>query len=138
MFSEKKVRTYAVCEEKPKKMRMRNMEIVVIDPEYDSYAYEQRLFEENGFVFKVFTGDHHDRESKIAFAANAVGVFVRWTDVDDSFLSQLPKLKAIVRYGVGYDNINLDATKHHTVWVVNVQSYANNAVSDHALALLLG
>ena len=114
------------------------MEIVVIDPGYDSYAYEQRLFEENGFVFEVFMGHHHDRESKIAFAANAVGVFVRWTDVDDSFLSQLPKLKAIVRYGVGYDNIDLIATSRHGVRVANVQSYANNAVSDHALALLLG
>ena len=30
------------------------MEIVVIDPGYDSYEYEKRLFEENGFEFKVF------------------------------------------------------------------------------------
>jgi D-3-phosphoglycerate dehydrogenase len=57
--------------------------------------------------------------------------------VDDLFLSQLPRLKAIVRYGVGYDNIDLVATSRHGVRVANVQSYANHAVSDHALALLL-
>ena len=112
------------------------MEIVVIDPGYDSYEYEKRLFEENGFEFKVFTGGHHDREGKIAFASKAVGALVRWTQVDDEFLHQLPGLKAIVRYGVGYENIDLEVTKRHGVRVANVQSYANHAVSDHALALL--
>jgi D-3-phosphoglycerate dehydrogenase len=50
----------------------------------------------------------------------------------------LPKLKAILRYGVGYDNIDIAAVHRHGVRVANVQSYANNSVSDHALALLLG
>jgi D-3-phosphoglycerate dehydrogenase len=112
------------------------MEIVVIDPGYDSYEYEKRLFEENGFAFKVFDGGHHDREGKIAFSSKAVGVLVRWTRIDDAFLRQLPELKAIVRYGVGYENVDLEATKLHGVRVANVQSYANHAVSDHALALL--
>jgi len=113
------------------------MEIAVIDPGYDSYDYERQLFEEHNYAFKVFSGHHHDREGKIAFAMDAVGVLLRWTDVDGQFLSRLPKLKAIVRYGVGYDNISLDATKRHGVRVANVQGYANHAVSDHALGLLL-
>lgn len=114
------------------------MEIVVIDPGYDSYEYEKRLFEENGFAFKIFNGQHHDLERKISFAANAVGILLRWTHVDEKFLLQLPNLKAIVRYGVGYDNIDVKATEQQGVRVANVQSYANHAVSDHALALLLG
>jgi D-3-phosphoglycerate dehydrogenase len=113
------------------------MEIAVIDPGYDSYEYEKRLFEKNGFEFNIFQGQIHDRESKIAFARNAVGILLRWTEVDESFLSRMPNLKAIVRYGVGYDNINVSAAEHYGVRVANVQSYANNAVSDHALALLL-
>jgi D-3-phosphoglycerate dehydrogenase len=113
------------------------MDIVVIDPGYDSYAYEKQLFEENGFEFKIFRGQHHDVEGKIAFAANAVGILLRWTQVDETFLVQLPKLKAVVRYGVGYDNINLRAVDQHGIRVSNVQSYANQSVSDHALALLL-
>jgi len=112
------------------------MEIVVLDPGYDSYEFEKRLFEENGFEFKIFMGGHHDREGKIAFATNAVGILLRWTQVDESFLLQLPKLKAIVRYGVGYDNIDVSAAEQKGVRVANVQSYANQAVSDHALALL--
>lgn len=113
------------------------MEIAVIDPGYDSYEYERRLFEENNFGFEVFSGERHDRESKVAFAANAVGILLRWTQVDEAFLLRLPNLKAIVRYGVGYDNIDISAAERHGVRVANVQSYANHAVSDHALALLL-
>lgn len=112
------------------------MEIAVIDPGYDSYQYEKRLFEENGYKLEVFTGGHHDREGKLAFAKNATGVLLRWTDVNDQFLSRLPKLKAIVRYGVGYDNINIKVANRYGVRVANVQGYANHAVSDHALGLL--
>ena len=115
---------------------MMQRQIIVIDPGYDSYQYERQLFEENGYTFKVFTGSHHDCEGKIAFASKAEGILLRWTDVDEEFLSRLPNLKAIVRYGVGYENINLKTTMQHGVRVANVQGYANHAVSDHALALL--
>ena len=114
------------------------MKIAVIDSGYDSYEHEKRLFEENGFDFEVFQGQRHDRESKVAFAAGAVGILLRWTQVDEAFLLRLPDLKAIVRYGVGYDNVDVGAAQRHGVRVANVQSYANHAVSDHALALLLG
>jgi len=113
------------------------MEIAVIDPGYDSYDYERQLFEDHDYAFKVFSGHHHDPEGKIAFAENATGILLRWTDVNDQFLSRLPNLKAIVRYGVGYDNINIDDANRHGVRVANVQGYANHAVSDHALALIL-
>ena len=77
------------------------MEIAVIDPGYDSYEYEKRLFEKNGFEFNIFQGQIHDRESKIAFARNAVGILLRWTEVDETFLLRMPNLKAIVRYLLG-------------------------------------
>lgn len=114
------------------------MKVVVIDAGYDSYMHEKQRFEEDGFEFEVFQGDRHDLEGKVAFAEGALGILLRWTQVDDAFLSRLPDLKAIVRYGVGHDNIDVAAAGRHGVRVANVQSYANHAVSDHALALLLG
>src|SRR5690606_26831634 len=53
------------------------------------------------------------------------------------FLSRMKNLKAIVRYGVGYDNIDLNACTRAGILVANVQGYASQSVSDHALALLL-
>jgi D-3-phosphoglycerate dehydrogenase len=46
------------------------------------------------------------------------------------------KLKAIVRYGTGYENIDLQQAHDRGIRIANVQGYANHAVSDHALGLM--
>lgn len=116
---------------------MKHLIIAVIDTGYGSYDYERHLFEENGFILKIFQGKKQDREARIAFAKEAVGILVRGTQMDADFLSKSPNLKAIVRYGVGFDNVDLKAAQQHRIRVANVQGYANESVSDHALALLL-
>jgi D-3-phosphoglycerate dehydrogenase len=110
--------------------------IVVIDSGYDSFAYEEDLFWEAGYEFEIFPGERHDRKGKKEFAQDAVGVLVRWTEINDDFFNSATKVKAVVRYGVGYDNVNVDSATDHGVKVANVQGYANHAVSDHAIALI--
>ncbi len=111
--------------------------IAVIDEGYDSYRYEQDLCQKHGYSFAVFSGDRHDRAAKLHFAREAEGILVRWTVVDEKFLEALPHLKAIVRYGTGYDNIDIAAVKARRIRIANVQGYASHSVSDHALMLLL-
>lgn len=47
------------------------------------------------------------------------------------------KLKAIVKYGVGIDAIDIDASKRRGVPVVNIPEYAEETVAEGAFALLL-
>ncbi len=115
---------------------MAKPKIKVLDTGYDSFSYEQNLFESHGFDFEIFPGGKVDVQDKLVFASDAAGLLIRWTEIDDQFLSQMKNLKAIVRYGVGYDNIDLDAVKRTSVKVANVQGYGNHAVSDHALMLM--
>ncbi len=115
---------------------MKDGYIAVIDAGYSSYDFEQHVFEKHGYRFDVFAGERQDVEGKLKFASGASGLLLRWTPVNDTFLARLPGLKAIVRYGVGYDNVDLAATAQHRIRVANVQGYANHAVSDHALALI--
>ncbi len=110
--------------------------IAVLDTGYENFDYEEKLFRSNGFRFMVFPGDNADRMAKIDFAREAAGLMIRWTEVNDFFLSQTPALKAIVRYGAGYENIDLNAVTGAGVLVSNVTGYGNHAVSDHALALI--
>ncbi len=48
-----------------------------------------------------------------------------------------PKLKAIIKYGVGIDAIDLEAAREHGVAVVNVPAYAEETVAEGAFALLM-
>jgi D-3-phosphoglycerate dehydrogenase len=112
------------------------MEIVILDSGYKSYDFEKELFEKNGFRLKVHPGFKGDPSEKRDFAKNADGILVRHTVIDEAFLSGMKNLKAVVRYGVGYDNVDIEACTRHGVRVANVQGYANHSVSDHALALM--
>jgi D-3-phosphoglycerate dehydrogenase / 2-oxoglutarate reductase len=112
------------------------MEIVILDSGYKSYDFEKELSEKNGFRLKIYPGFKGDPSEKRDFAKNADGILVRHTVIDEVFLSGMKNLKAVVRYGVGYDNVDIEACTRHGVRVANVQGYANHAVSDHALALM--
>ena len=53
-------------------------------------------------------------------------------------LYQLPNLKIISCYGVGFDSINLSQTRSKGITVSNTPDVLSEAVADHALGLLLG
>jgi len=112
------------------------MKIGVLDSGYKSYAFEEKILKENGFEIEVFRDHYGNRNDKIEFSKDKVGLFIRQTEIDKNFLGQCPDLKAIVRYGIGYDNINLEVAKTCRVKVANVQGYATQSVSDHAMALM--
>lgn len=110
--------------------------VVILDRGYGLYRYEQDVVEAAGYALEVYAGDPQDLTAKLAFAQGAQGVLVRGTVVDGAFLDAVPGLKAVVRYGVGYDNIDVAAATARGIRVANVRGYANHSVSDHALALM--
>jgi D-3-phosphoglycerate dehydrogenase len=112
------------------------MKVAVWDGGYEAYDDEQAILGKDGHELVFFDGPVHDVAGRIAFSQSADGIFIRWTNLGAAELDALPNLKAVVRYGVGYDNIDVDAATARRVPVCNVQGYASHAVSDHALALI--
>ena len=45
--------------------------------------------------------------------------------------------RAIVRYGIGYDNVDIESAERHGMPVANVPDYCLDEVADHTMALLL-
>ena len=68
-------------------------------------------------------------------AADGLMVFRNWVSAAD--LARFPKLRAMVRMGVGYDRIDRAAAARHGVVVCNVPDYGTTEVADHAIALAL-
>lgn len=59
------------------------------------------------------------------------------TPLNARVISALPRCRAIVRYGVGVDSIDLEAATQRGIVVANAADYCTEEVSDHAVALIL-
>lgn len=57
--------------------------------------------------------------------------------IDRRVVALLERCKVIVRIGVGFDNVDLEATGEAGIFVCNVPDYGTEDVADHAVALLL-
>src|SRR5262249_4086813 len=52
-------------------------------------------------------------------------------------VESLDRCRGIVRYGVGYDTVDLASASRRGIYVCNVPDYGTDEVSDHAITLLL-
>lgn len=57
--------------------------------------------------------------------------------ITQEVLDSFPRLKCVIRYGVGYDAIDVDAAARRGIAVCNTPDYCIDEVSDTALAMLL-
>ena len=73
----------------------------------------------------------------LAVARDADAVLVTYAKLPGELLRELKRCKAIGRFGLGVDNIDLPAAKELGIAVNYVPDYCLREVSDHALALLL-
>ena len=78
-----------------------------------------------------------DAESILAVAKDADAILVTYAKLTREILTQLTRCKAIGRFGLGVDNIDLPAAKEKSIAVNYVPDYCIHEVSDHAMALLL-
>ena len=74
----------------------------------------------------------------VAVAKDADAVLVTYAKLTREVLTQFTRCKAIGRFGLGVDNIDLAAAKEKGMAVNYVPDYCIREVSDHAMALLLG
>jgi D-3-phosphoglycerate dehydrogenase / 2-oxoglutarate reductase len=76
-------------------------------------------------------------EDILAVARDADAILVTYAKLPGELLRQLTRCKAIGRFGLGVDNIDLPAAKALGIAVNYVPDYCLREVSDHAMALLL-
>src|SRR5260370_3986629 len=73
----------------------------------------------------------------LAVARDADAVLVTYAKLPGDLLRQLTRCKAIGRFGLGVDNIDIAAAAELGIAVTYVPDYCMQEVSDHAMALLL-
>ena len=113
------------------------MGLVVIhtDPLHSDFSAEREELAAIGAEFRV---TRCRTEEEVATACHeADGLIVTYAKVGRTALAAMPRLKIMVRTGVGYDSLDVPAATERKVMVANVPDYCVSEVADHTLALLL-
>jgi D-3-phosphoglycerate dehydrogenase len=112
------------------------VQIVVSDCDHESMEPEERVFADRGMTYRVL--HCHSEEDLIAQCKGANIVLNQYAPFTAKVFAALaPDLRQIVRYGVGTNNIDIDAATASNVQICNVPDYGIHEVSNHALALIL-
>src|SRR5262245_55490703 len=114
---------------------MSSRPLVVVTDHLAEVGVETPILEDIAQLRLLQTNDEADVLAKGAEAD--VLLLYHTMKVSDVTLAALPRLKAVVRCGVGFDNVDCEAAGRRGVVVCNVPDYGTEEVADHALLLLL-
>ena len=109
------------------------MKVVLTEP-MPLFQDELEILEKHAEV-DILRSTDHDLILDRAKVADVL--MVVYAKVTSDIIENAPRLKGIVKYGVGVDNIDVQSATEHGVIVANVPDYAIDTVADLALGLLL-
>jgi len=109
--------------------------VVVTDSTFESLDMEEGVLEPLGC--EVVGGQCKTRDELIALTGQADYVITQFARVDADVIAAMERCQIIVRYGVGVDNVDLDAAAQRNIPVCNVPGYCVDEVADHTMALIL-
>jgi D-3-phosphoglycerate dehydrogenase len=115
---------------------MAEFKVVVSDYILPDLEIEREMMEAIGAELVV--GQCQSAAELIELAHDADAMFnTYFGPIGDEVYAGCPKLKVVVRFGIGYDTIDVEAATRHGVMAVNVPDYCIDEVSDHAIGLWL-
>ena len=112
-----------------------NAKVVITDWGFPSLEPEQAVFSPYGIEMSAHQCKTEDEVARVA--ADADVVLTQWAPVRKKAIDAMLHCKGIVRYGIGLDNIDLEAAKAKGIPVRNVPDYCLDEVADHTMALIL-
>jgi len=100
------------------------------------YTYETARLAKAGLSLEE--GFCETPEDVITRAGEADVLWLSWKPlIDQMILEALPKVRLVIRWGIGFEQIDLDAATALGIAVANAPTYGTEDVAEHALALLL-
>lgn len=113
---------------------MATFKVVVSDQVFPTVDLERRLLGAIDAELVVADGTREDALAKGADAHAILNTYLSW---DAEAISALENCQIIARYGIGVDNVDLDAARRAGIVVTNVPDYCVEEVATHAAGLII-
>jgi D-3-phosphoglycerate dehydrogenase / 2-oxoglutarate reductase len=109
--------------------------VVITDCDHDTVDPERAVLKVHDVELRRL---HCRTPEEVAAQAGDADVLInQYVPITAEVLEALPRCRLVVRYGVGVDNVDVEAAARRGVWVANVPDYGRDEVADHTLALAL-
>lgn len=108
--------------------------VVVSDQVFPDVETERELLESIDAELVVASGGH---DEMLELVRDADAILNTYESFSMSDISSLDRCRIIARYGIGVDNIDLEAARSAGIAVTNVPDYCVEEVATHTIALLL-
>ena len=112
-----------------------NWKTLITDYVWHSIEPERQVLAEIGA--ELITAETGDEAELKTLAPTMDGILTCWNPVREPVIAAAKKCQVIARYGIGIDNIDVEAATEQGIVVTNVPAYCMDEVSDHAMGLLL-
>ena len=109
--------------------------VVITDHVFASLATEQELL--SGIGAAVVALQATSETDLLDVVEDADALLVCYAPITARGIDRMRRCRIVARYGIGVDNVDLEAAAAKGIVVTNVADYGVDEVSDHALALLL-
>jgi D-3-phosphoglycerate dehydrogenase len=111
--------------------------VAVTDYTFESLDVEMAILEPLGCQVVAWK-ERRSAKDLMHLVAGADAIITQFAPLTAEVIDAMQRAKVIVRYGIGVDNIDLDAARVKGVPVCNVPDYCIDEVADHTLAFILG
>ena len=112
------------------------LKIVRTDRELEMNSVDARLRDLGATLVKLPDGVAESELERELIDADLL--LMCYTKVSRTVIEKAQRLKAIIKYGVGIDAIDIVAARERGIPVVNIPYYAEETVAEGAFALMLG
>ena len=111
------------------------MKVLITDFDYADVELERHILE--GAGLELITAQCRTEEDVIEAGRGVSALLTQYAPITARVLAELPELRMVGRYGVGYDIVDVEAARERGVWVANVPDYGTEEVAVHALSMTL-
>jgi D-3-phosphoglycerate dehydrogenase len=111
------------------------LKVLITDFNYPDVELERRILEDAGL--ELVTAQCRSEEDVIEAGQGVSAMLTQYAKITARVMAELPELRMVGRYGVGYDIVDVEAARERGVWVANVPDYGTEEVAVHALSLAL-